>query len=169
MICVCASTHANHARIVCITCGLITHIAHVCISRIRIVHSSHTMFFRRSFPAESLVPSLREVCCLSDGLLRYKIKSQQIPITVQCIRIPNGCENEYESSNSTVFSGVGEQELNRRITINIRKLREMIHTIGDSALSRLRTEDICRGGASLGASKSEVAPTTSGEVYVVHT
>jgi hypothetical protein len=42
-----------------------------------------------------------------------------------------------------------------RITLNIRKLREMIYTIGDSALSRLRTEDICRGGASLGASKSE--------------
>jgi hypothetical protein len=45
----------------------------------------------------------------------------------------------------------------------------MIYTIRDSALSRLRTEDICRGGESLGASKSEVAPTTSGEVYVVHT
>ena len=101
--------------------------------------------------------------------IRDKIKTQQIPITEQCTRIPSGCENRCEAPNYAVSSGVGEQELNRRITLNIRKLREMIHTIGDSALSRLRTEDICRGGASLGASKSEVAPTTSGEVYVVHT
>mgnify|MGYP002809725236 CR=1 FL=1 len=125
--------------------------------------------FRRSFPAESLVPSLREAACLSVRKLRYKKKQKKNPITEQCTRIPSGCENSAVAPNSAVSSGVGEQELNRRITINIRKLREMIHTIGDSALSRLRTEDICRGGASLGASKSEVAPTTSGEVYVVHT
>ena len=106
---------------------------------------------------------------MSDGLLRDKNETHQIPITMQCIRIPGDCENIGVTPNSAVSSGVGEQELNRRITLNIRKLREIIYTIRDSALSRLRTEDICRGGASLGASKSEVAPTTSGEVYVVHT